>query len=224
MIDMETMQMTNYLVFPDLYEGSALTEISKHLKNEMNLLDIEGKIIHFKGEISRLNSENLDDPNVFFEHNVNVLIELKQKLRNGDKVLFVDFFQPSLELLYYCLDSSSIKVKFGSLFHGASFIPEDFFNKYRWMNNFDKGIVDLMDVVYVPCEFVKKFFDVSNLKKIKCFSYFFDPEKFECNLSKNKKYDVIIPHRWSKEKNPEFFCSLASEMPYVVFAVSGFGK
>ena len=64
--------MTNYLVYPDLYEGSALTEISENLESEMKNLNISGEVIKFEGELKKLDTGALDDPEIFFKHNINL--------------------------------------------------------------------------------------------------------------------------------------------------------
>ena len=136
-------------------------------------------------------------------------------------MLFVDFFQPGLELLYYYLESSSIKIKIGSLFHGANFVPHDFFNKFPWMKNFDRGLIDLMEAIYVSSEAAKRYFP--DKEKVKVFEYAFNPREYNCAFN-NKKYDVIIPHRWSWEKNPKLYKKIIKDMPEITFAISGFGE
>ncbi len=216
--------MTNYLIFPDLYEGSALTDISLKLEKEILNQKIDVKIIKFDGEIKKLKNGKLDDPLIFLNHNLVVLNKLKASLEEGDKILFIDFMQLGLGLLRYFLDGQCKKVKFGSLFHGASFVKGDYFENCSWMKNFDKGLIDLMDSIYVPSNYTSSFFEKSARNKIKTFSFEFNPNSFHCNLEEDKKYDVIIPHRWSWEKNPKFYRDLIKSLPYVNFAISGFGE
>jgi hypothetical protein len=214
--------MTNYLVIPDLYEGSALTTISDKIRKEISTEGLHIQIVDFREDFTLIKSGVLDDPDIFFDHNLYVLKTLKDILKDGDRVLFIDFFQPGLELLFYYLASTSKKIRIGSLFHGASFVPHDFFNKFKWMENFDKGLIDLMDRIYVSSKSVKNLF--LNSSNVKYFSYGFNPTEFECDLKAKKEYDVIIPHRWSWEKNPLFYKQLILEMPEIVFAISGFGE
>lgn len=224
MIDIGGFQMTNYIVFPDLYKGSALLDVADNLKKEIKKYNLDIKIIGFSGRLMEIPSGDLDKPDAFFNHNIVVLKRLKRLLKDKDKILFVDFFQPGLALLKYYLDGNFKNVKFGSLFHGASFIEGDFFRENRWMKNFELGLLEIMDVVYVPSDYAKNFFNkFESKRKVKVFSFGFNPEEFKCNLSRKKEYDVIIPHRWSWDRDPLIIKKIVEELPEVKFAISGYG-
>jgi len=217
--------MSDILVLPDLYTGSALTRISTLLKKTIDESDLEIKVIDFTGPLTTIKSGDLDDPEIFFNHNVSTLLNLKNEVKNGDNILFADFFQPGLGMLQYYLDGCNKKVKYGALFHGASILNCDYYQEKKWMNNFELGMLNLMDKVYVPSKYaannLNKFIKNS---KVRVFPYGFDPSEYACNLNANtKEFDVIIPHRWSWEKNPQFWGKLVKAMPKTQFAISGFG-
>jgi hypothetical protein len=215
--------MVNYLVIPNLYKGSALLEISNELEktiksNKFNIKIIDSNSIF----LTTLNNSELENPDIFMNHSIRTIKKLKNVLKNGDKVLFVDFFQPSLELINYYLIGKKIKVKYGSLFHGASFVESDFFSGFNWLKNFEKGMIDLMDVIYVPSIYTANFFDNRLKNKIKVFPFGFNAKKYSLDLNSQKIYDVIIPHRWSWDKDPIFCDQLTMEMPHIKFAISGY--
>lgn len=217
--------MVNYIVFPDLYQGSALLDIVNEIKEEVKKYKIKVKFVKFSGKLKKIKSGDLDDPEIFFSHNIHIMKELRRVLKNKDKVLFIDFFQPCLSLLKYYLDSTSKRIKFGSLFHGASFVEGDFFEGNEWMRNFDLGIIEIMDTIYVPSKYIAKQFDeIGYKKKIKVLPFGFNPYKFKCNLEKDKLYDVIIPHRWSWDRDPVLVKELIVNSPNIKFAISGYGK
>lgn len=225
MTDIGGFQMTNYIVLPDLYKGSALLDISDNLKKEIKKYNLDVKIIGFSGRLIEIPSGDLDKPETFFNHNIKILKKLKKLLKNDDKVLFIDFFQPGLMLLKYYLDGNSKNVKFGSLFHGASFIEGDFFKENKWMKNFELGLLEIMDAVYVSSDYIKNFFnDFESKEKVKVYPFGFNPNKFKCDLNKEKLYDVIIPHRWSWDRDPLIIKKIIEELPGVKFAISGYGK
>ncbi len=215
--------MVNYIIFPDLYKGSALLDITRGLEKEIKKYNLNIKLIKFSGRLKEIKSGDLDEPEIFFNHNVKTVKKLRKLLSNGDKVLFVDFFQPCLELLKYYLDGRSIKIKFGSLFHGASFVKGDYFENRNWMKNFDLGILEIMDVVYAPSYYTAKLFDRLQ-KKVKVFPFGFNPDEFKYNLDKNKSYDVIIPHRWGWDRDPSIVNKIINSLPEVKFAISGYGR
>ncbi len=215
--------MVNYLVIPNLYKGSALLEITKELKRAINASKLKIKIIDVNSIfLKTLNNSDLENPDIFFRHGIKTIQRLKRVLKDGDRVLFVDFFQPGLEFLHYYLFGKKINVLYGSLFHGASFVEEDFFSGFDWLKNFEKGMVDLMNKIYVPSNYVQNLFDGKVSKKVRVFPFGFDAKKYELNLSLRKPYDVIIPHRWSWDKDPVFCDNLTREMPHIRFAISGY--
>ncbi|MCK4662608.1 MAG: glycosyltransferase [Bacteroidales bacterium] len=217
--------MSNYIVYPDLYKGSALSDIINSISKDVMKYNVQVKYVTFSGKVKEIPNGNIDNPDVFFTHNIKVLKKLKKTLKNKDKVLFIDFFQPGLGLLKYYLEGNLIVIKFGSLFHGASFIQEDFFKEKFWLKNFELGLLDIMQVIYVPSAYTANFFtNIVSSNRIKVFPFGFDPGEFKCNLNTEKIYDVIIPHRWSWDKNPLLIKEIIEGLPDVKFAISGYGK
>lgn len=225
MIDTGGIAMSNYIVFPDLYKGSALLDIINEIKKDINTYKINAQYITFSGRLKEIRSGDLDNPDTFFKHNIKVLKYLTKTLKNNDKVLFIDFFQPGLSLLKYYLDGYSKNIKFGSLLHGSSLIEEDFFEGRTWMRNLELSLLDIMHVIYVPSNYLAfSFNQINTTNKIKVLPFGFSPEDFVCNLNNEKKYDVIIPHRWSWDNNPAFIIEIIESMPQIKFAISGYGK
>ena len=215
--------MTNILVHPDLYEGSALTAVSEELEHDIKSRHLEVNTIRFKGKLKKLVTSDLDDPDVFMNHNLRVLNELKKCVQYGDKILFVDFFQLGLGLLYYYLRFVKIDVKLGALFHGASFVRNDFLKNEKWLFPFECGLMLLMDTIYVPSKFAASCIPDEFRSKVKVSAFGFDPSQFSATFDMgNKVYDVIIPQRWSWDKAPLFCERLIRSMPEVTFAISGF--
>lgn len=205
--------MANILVFPNLYHGSALTDVSLGLVRDIKKNNFDVKIIGFDLPMTTLESGKLDNPEIFFKHNQIILEKMKNLIEDGDKILFVDMFQLGLGLLKYYLNGTKKNVKIGSLLHGASFIEGDFYKNDKWIKNFELGMVDIMDVIYMPSKYYAAYFkkDIRN-KKIKILPFGFYPKDYPKSLDlKDKEYDVIFPHRWSWDKRPEYFYKLAKK-------------
>ncbi len=217
--------MSNILVCPNLYNGSALTEVTRELIKTINENKLDIKIIKFKGPMTTLKTGCLDDPDIFFDHSIKTIEELKKIVKKSDKILFVDSFQLGIGLLHYYTENKNIDVKYGGLFHGASFVKNDFFSKVKWVRNFEYGMLDLMDKVYTASNYAASFFNKRFKHKIKVIPFGFNANNFTPNLDSNKKeFDVILPFRWSWDRDPIFFKRLIERMPEIIFAIPGFGE
>ncbi len=214
--------MTNYLVISDIYYGTALKNISDLLIEEIKKNKLNVKIINFNQGLFKVKDGQLGIPKIHLTHNLETIKILSQRLKNNDNVFFVDSLQLGIGLLKYFLGKK--KVKFGALFHGASFVKGDFFYDNKWLFPFEIGIFNLLDKIYAPSNFSAEFLNNLGLTdKVVTIPFGFSTEKFQCNFN-DKKYDVIIPHRWSWEKDPIFYRDLIKSMPKYRFAVSGFGE
>jgi hypothetical protein len=216
--------MKNIVVCPDLYQGSSLNTITHQVIQATKAMDINIAIVPFIQDKIELLDGSLDDPEIFFAHNIHALKNLSEIMDDRSQVLFLDFFQPSLALLHYYVEGKKMNVKYGALFHGATFIPEDFFSTRLWMKPFEIGVIELLDRVYVPSKYAVQFFPAQARHKIRVFDYGFCVEDYERNLCpQNKCFDVVIPHRWSWDKGVEFYTELIRTMPEMRFIVSRLG-
>jgi len=214
--------MTNFLVIPNLYKGNALTEVSKGLFRDIKKMSLNVKLIKFKQKIIILENGKLDNPEIFYKHSIEVLNQLKSKVKTDDKILFVDLFQLGLALINYYFEGTNKKIKYGGLMHGASFIKRDFYEKNTWLEHFERGMINLMDVVYVPSKYYANFFKNEEIGyKIKIMPFGFYPDNIPCNISSKKDIDVVIPHRFKWDKLPEFYLDLIKSMPDIKFGLFG---
>ena len=78
--------MVNILVFPNLYNGSALNEVSFGLVREIKKYNLDVKIIGFNLPMTTLSNGKLDNPEIFFQHNKKIVDELKETIQEGDKI------------------------------------------------------------------------------------------------------------------------------------------
>lgn len=218
--------MKKLLVYPDLYEGSALTGISTDLKDCLSAMKKDVKVIQFNGKLTTLADGCLDDPDIFFRHNIETLAVLKDSVENGSNILFVDFLQLGIGLLLYYLKGKNKDVRIGSLFHGASFVSQDYYHEEEWLRPFEMAILETMDVVYAPSQYSTRFFpkDLIVNGKIRVFPFQFEPSRYVRNLDRDmKSFDVILPHRWSWDKKPEVMLEIIIANPDISFAITSSG-
>ena len=90
-------------------------------------------------------SFGLENPDDYIRNSVDKIIFLKNNLKNGDKLLLIDFFFPGLDLLEFYLKRKGILVFKVGLMHGGSFVDGDLYGDYDWLNNFEKGWFDIFN-------------------------------------------------------------------------------
>jgi len=211
----------NYLVPPILYEGSCFNDIVDGLIKSAYKNKIQLEVPAIKKGF--LNNNGFDNPREYFIDSINKLKSLAEKLKTGDTILFVDFYCPGLDLLEYYLTRSKIKVQKIALMHGASFVDGDIFSEYKWMENFEKGWIDIYDKIICPSEFF-----LNNLKNVDKSKFMIIPwgidESITSNLSDKKRFDVIFPHRLAEDKGIEDFISIVKLLPNLKFCITGINK
>jgi len=80
----------NFLVAPIFYPGSCFKDIVFGILEAAKKNDIKFELMPI--EYKKLNSFGLENPNEYFNNSLKKLTFLKKKLRNGDRVLLIDYF------------------------------------------------------------------------------------------------------------------------------------
>jgi len=192
----------NLLILPDLYKESSLLQISLDFEQQCLDMNLNLHIIRFSDVILSIPSNKIDDPFVFIKHQEYILKKIQNlTFKKKVNIFFIDYFQPIIPIIHYFLDSLNINVKYGCLFFGASFIPDDIFFQKQWMKNLDNLLLDTFNIIYVPSEYAKEKFPYFAKNKIKVLPFHFNYNQKNINFDKDKKdIDVIIPIRWSLDK------------------------
>lgn len=210
----------NYLISPILYKGSCFSDIVDGILDAAKKSDIKFKLMPIvKG---KLNSFGLENPEGYFHNSLDKIVFLKNNLKNGDKLLLVDFFFPGLDLLEFYLKRKNISVYKVGLLHGGSFVEGDLYGEYGWLKNFEKGWFDIFDLVISPSNFFIKDLENKYRNKIKVFPWGLN-KKLKPELSR-KTIDVIFPHRFAHDKGVEDFLLIAKKMKKVNFVLTGFSQ
>lgn len=148
----------------------------------------------------------------------NIIAQLEDGLYSG--ILFVDFFNPGLELLRYVKEGSK-KIILGSLLHGGTFVSGDLFRD-EWMSKAEELWWSLYDVVYVPSNYAYLQIPAMHKQKAKVFPWGVDGVEssrhtlaWEC-----RDLDVVFPHRLSEDKGLDRFLSIAKIFKDVNFYIT----
>lgn len=210
----------NYLISPILYKGSCFNDIVIGVLNSAKKFGVEFELMPIVyGELSSFGLENPDD---YIRNSVDKIIFLKNNLKNGDKLLLIDFFFPGLDLLEFYLKRKGISVFKVGLMHGGSFVDGDLYGDYDWLNNFEKGWFDIFNLVVSPSKFFINNLDLKYKKKVKIYPWGLNSDLVP--ELENKKIDVIFPHRFSHDKGVKDLLLIAKRMKNISFVVTGLGK
>jgi hypothetical protein len=204
-----------HLITPILYSTSSFKDIFYGLKSSFL-----NKWILFKTNSIRywkIKWYGLENPEEYFRHNIKTKNYLINNVKNWDILLFSDFFFPWLDLIKYYFTRKNINVKMISLMHWSSFVEWDLYS-WNWLKNFEKWWIDIFDYVIVPSNFFLK--NIQNnkefdLSKFKVFAWWLD-DKIVSNF-KNKKYDIIFPHRFDYDKWVFDFYEIVKKLPNINF-------
>lgn len=210
----------NYLISPILYKGSCFNDIVSGVLSSAQSNGVKFKLMPIT--YGSLNSFGLENPNDYIKNSLDKIIFLKNNLKNGDKLLLIDFFFPGLDLLEFYLKRRGVSVFKLGLMHGGSFIDGDIYNEHAWLNNFENGWLDIFDLIVCPSKFFINNLNAKGKKKIRIYPWGLD---YSLNPKLvNKKIDVIFPHRFSHDKGVKDLLLIARKMKNTGFVLTGLGK
>lgn len=210
----------NYLISPIIYKGSCFDDIVVGILESAKKLDVKFTLMPIT--YGRLNTFGLENPDEYIQNSLDKINFLKKNLKEGDKLLLIDFFFPGLDLLEYYLKRKNISVFKVGLMHGGSFVDGDLYDQFNWLESFEKGWLNIFDTVVSPSNFFVKNLNDGYKNKIKVF-----PWGLNSNLKPkfyDKKIDVIFPHRFSHDKGVEDFYIIAKKLKKVSFVLTGYNR
>jgi len=209
--------MTNIIVLPKYYSGTAFEEIVEHMVVAVKHMSIP---IHFIGPTKPIKN-NL--PGLLLDDERYTRFQLKLishliNLKEPTKILFLDFFNPGLDILRYHHEQKGIHAKYGALLHGGTFFDDDIYSM-PWLRGFESAWAEIYDVVYVASNYAKRKLPSRIYNKAKVLPWGLDSFK-KINHFKNKKYDVIFPHRLSPDKGVEDLIKIVKFLPMIKFTIT----
>jgi len=140
------------------------------------------------------------------------------KIPEPSKILFLDFFNPGLEILKYFHEQKNISVKYGALIHGGTFFDDDIYNM-PWLNASELAWAEIYSVVYIASNSAKKKLPNQIRNKAKAIPWGLD-NFARSQSNKLKKYDVIFPHRLSPDKGTDDLIKIVKSLPKIQFAIT----
>ncbi len=209
----------NFIVIPPFYSGTSFEEIYNALRVAVSKTNLPIEFIGYTKPIKNnfVPKGFLDDDSYVYGQ-VEILRKLT-KQPNISKLLFLDFFNPGLDLIRYLFELRKVTPKLGSLLYGGTFLSDDLYS-WPWLKNYETAWFETYDVVYVSSKFLYQSSPVIYQKKLKVFPLGMDAFNPTKSSHKIKKYDVVFPHRLDDDKGISDFIHIASNMPNTAFVVT----
>lgn len=209
-------------VAPLYYKGTSFERICTSIKSCIESQSMDLDYIVLSEVPNNLNPSNFDDKE-FFKYQLELLKQLMEVLPKYDRILFLDFFNPGIDLLQYYADQMNIKTKFYSLLHGGTFLEDDLLQA-SWITQYEKSWSELYEKVYVPSKFAQSMLPDFLRRKSVNLPWGLDAIWSELKPSAVKDIDVVFPHRISDDKGVKDLCILSKLCPdsrFVITSPSG---
>ena len=214
--------MKNIIVIPSYHTGTSLDEMLQSIQ----LLIQENKWpIEIIGADLRVNDKSGNDLFDTEEEvsGYNTLLKRLYERKDVERILFLDFFFPGIDMYKYFMEVTCIKPKLGAFMLGGTFLSGDLY-QWDWLKEAEKLWFTIFDTLYVPSKY---FFDSVPLNvqnKVQISPWGIDHSLQIINTVKreniSKEYDVIFPHRLDKDKGVDEFIQIVESMPEVNFYIS----
>lgn len=141
-------------------------------------------------------------------------------IKDRDIIFFHDIWFPGIEQLAYIRDALGIGFSITGCLHAGSYDPNDFLYQTgmgRWGVHFEHCLFSCADSIYVATQYhadlLRKSRSIDD-NKIKVTGF---PIKYNITgypICGEKEDIIVFPHRLDKEKHPELFDALQSEIDY----------
>lgn len=207
----------NIIVLPPYYEGTSFEEIAKAFTIATKSIPDNFEFISYKVLENNLEHNSLDDDR-FIYGQLGILREVTNIIVKDEplNLLFMDAFNPGLDLVKYFHEKHSIDVKYAALVHGGTYLSDDLYD-FPWLRHYEEAWFSTYDILYVSSDYSYSRLPDNYKKKARVFPWGMDA--FTPIVSK-KDIDVIFPHRLDRDKGADFLLDVADAMPNIHFAIT----
>jgi glycosyltransferase involved in cell wall biosynthesis len=244
---MKTIYIVSLESLPNRYTCEWLEGIPTALHAYADLAGVDVNVVNIVGD----DKEQLTTPGAFInfagtnkwksEQSIKIAKLIAEgKIKDGDKFLFTDAWNPVILQVKYMLDLLGIKAELHGIWHAGQYDPQDFLGRLiedkRWARSTEEAIFWALNKNIYATEFHQELFyngvfgDVydedTNLSGVfnrmmrsgqphECLLETLDTK---CNQHKTPKKDMILfPHRIAPEKQHDIFLDLKASMPEYEF-------
>lgn len=151
-----------------------------------------------------LPSEKVYDTRIMVKHYAEMTDYLIGRVERGDKVLWVDGYNPSLQSLIHFSDIEGLDIKNYIIFRSGALVPGDYLYGNKNAIAFEGFLVEACEKVFVATNYLKNL--INGDKKKICVTGLPIPDVKFCS---DKKNVIIFPHRWADDKRKDNFVNFA---------------
>lgn len=217
--------MKNVIVIPSFHRGTSLDEMLSSIKKIITTYNLPIEIIGEDLEVVDISRNDAFDGNQEV-YNYSLILQTLLKKKEIEKVLFLDFFFPGLDLYRYSMEITGTYPKLGSFLLGGTFLEGDLY-KWKWLSASENVWFELYNTVFVPSQYLYEAVPSQYRDKVIIKPWGLDHSlEIIDKISKYKvdkdEYDVIFPHRLDEDKGIDDFFALVEALPEVNFYVTSY--
>lgn len=213
---------TNNILFvvPCYYTGTSFEQITISIQKAIEDYGLPVDIFINNIYKNRISNGGIDDDRYIKSQLETISWVVSQSKKKYEKILFIDFFNPGLEMLRY-LSIEDPELTIGALLHGGTFVPGDLHDD-NWTKLAENLWWELYDIVYLPSKYAQSKIPSKYIRKTAILPWGLDgiqSDKYKLEWQE-RDLDVVFPHRISSDKGFERFCSISSRLPNVSFYIT----
>jgi glycosyltransferase involved in cell wall biosynthesis len=208
----------NILIAPAFYEGTSFERIASNANQVIADNDLPIDVMVFGELDNNLTPEDLDDTS-FFECQLEAISYATAHVTDYERMLFLDFFNPGVDLVRYAADRYNPSLKMASLLHGGSFIEGDLLTQ-GWLRNTELAWTTIYDRIFVPSRYAFESLPPAFLPKAMITPWGVDSLNVPNTKPREEREGVLFPHRLSSDKGLEDFLAIARALPDVKFSAT----
>lgn len=207
------------VVLSPYYEGTSFDEISRALQKAAESYSGSVTFIKQPPIKNTLTHNNLDDESYISGqiHMLGRILEYTPESDEEVKFIFLDAFNPGLDLIKYSHQKKGITAKYTALLHGGTYLSDDLYD-FPWLKKYEDAWFNTYDALYVSSPYSRSQLTPEFRSKARVFPWGLDA--FVERPAIIKEIDVIFPHRLDRDKGADEFFSLAKQFPNKVFAIT----
>lgn len=207
-------------VSPCVYPGTSFERLSDSVQIVIDEQQLPIDVMRNDAVANMLPPDRLDDA-AYVQSQLETIGTLMTS-ETYSRYLFVDFFNPGLDLLRYRAEQQGRPYAAAALLHGATFMTGDLYTK-PWQSKAEQLWGTLYDRIYVPsaCALDQLPKDIQDKAQV----YPWGLDSFmrarpSGTLHHERDIDVLFPHRLSEDKGLDDLVAIARELPDIHFVAT----
>lgn len=204
-----TTEAKNLIVVPPHYEGTSFEEMAKAMSIAADGMPMDIEVVGQLTPMSNDMSGELLDDERYVTGQLTVLSDLTRR-KMAEKVLFLDFFNPGLDLIRYAHLQKEMCCKYGAILSGGTFMQNDLYS-FEWLKSFEAAWTSVYDRVYASTKYIVPRLPSLLREKTKILPFGMDA--FQPSSADAKKHDILFPHRLNSDKGIEEFIAITKKVP-----------